>query len=81
MWVDNNSSLLLSNIDILVTVNLSYVYIYIYIYISYKLILHIVTGTVMAVNVWWLDLHLPMQSVHITIDVVGSTPGEMHNIM
>ena len=38
------------------------------IYISYKLILHIVTGTVMAVKVCWLDLHLHMQSVPITID-------------
>ena len=51
------------------------------VYISYTLILHIVTGTVMAVNVWWLDLHLPMQSVPITIDVVGSTPGEVHTIV
>ena len=48
------------NNNILGTVNLSYIYIYIY--ISYKLILHIVTGTVMAVNVCWLDLHPSMMS-------------------
>ena len=38
---------------------------------------------VMAVIVWLLDLQLPMQSVPITTDVVGSTPaqGEVYNIM
>jgi hypothetical protein len=36
------------------------------VYISYTLILHIVTGTVMAVNVCWLDLCLPMQSVPVS---------------
>jgi hypothetical protein len=37
----------------------------------------------MAVIVWWLDLQLPMQSVPINTDVVGSTPakGEVYNIM
>jgi len=43
--------------------------------------LHIVTGIVMVVIVWWLDLHLPMQSVPIISDVVVSTPGEVYNIM
>jgi hypothetical protein len=39
-------------------------------------------GVVMAVIVWWLDLHLPMQSVPITTDVVSSNPdqGEVYNI-
>ena len=38
---------------------------------------------VVTVIVWWLDLQLPMQSVPITIGVVGSTPahGEAYNIM
>jgi len=37
----------------------------------------------MAVIVWYLDLHLPMQSVSITTDVVSLTPaqGEAYNIM
>ena len=37
---------------------------------------------IVVVNVWWLDLQLPMQSVPITTDVVGSTlaQGE-YNIM
>jgi hypothetical protein len=30
----------------------------------------------MAVIVWLLDLQLPMQSVHITTDAVGSTPAQ-----
>ena len=36
-----------------------------------------------AVIIWWLDLQLPMQSVSITTDVMGSTPaqGEEYNIM
>ena len=36
-----------------------------------------------AVIIWWLDLQLPMQSVPITTDVMGSTPaqGEVYNIM
>jgi len=35
---------------------------------------------VMFVNVWWLDLQLPVQSVHITSNVVSSNPthGEVH---
>ena len=37
----------------------------------------------MAVVVRYLDLQLPMQSMPITTDVVGSTPaqGEVYNIM
>ena len=37
---------------------------------------------VVAVIVWLLDLQLPMQSVPITIVVVGSNPtqGEVYNI-
>jgi hypothetical protein len=37
----------------------------------------------MAVIVWYLDLHLPMQSLSITTDVVSPTPaqGEVYNIM
>ena len=40
-------------------------------------------GTVMTVIVWKLDLQLPMQSVPITTDVVGSNlhQGEWHNAM
>jgi hypothetical protein len=40
-------------------------------------------GPVVVVIVWQLDLQLPMQSVPITTDVVGSTraQGEVHNIM
>jgi hypothetical protein len=40
-------------------------------------------GAVVAVIVWLLDLQLPMQSVLITTDVLGSTPaqGEVYNIM
>ena len=40
-------------------------------------------GVVMAVIVWYLDLHLPMQSLSITTDVVSPTPaqGEVYNIM
>jgi hypothetical protein len=40
-------------------------------------------AAVMAVIVWLLDLQLPMQSVHITTDAVGSTPaqGVEYNIM
>ena len=35
-----------------------------------------------AVIVWWMDLQLPMQSVHITTDVVSSNldQGEVYNI-
>ena len=41
------------------------------------------TGAVVAVIVWLLDLQLPMQSVPINIDVVGShlDQGEVYNIM
>ena len=37
----------------------------------------------MALIVWMLDLQLPMQSVPIITDVVGSTPaqGEVYNII
>jgi hypothetical protein len=42
-------------------------------------------GAFMAVIVWKLDLqlHVPLQSVHITIDVVSSNPNqsEVYNIM
>ena len=40
-------------------------------------------GAVVAMIIWQLDLQLAMQSVHITTDVVGSTPaqGEVYNIM
>jgi hypothetical protein len=65
------------NNNILGTVNLSYIYI-LYVDFTYC---NRDSHTVMAVNVWWLDLHLPMQSVPIAIDVVGSTPGEVHTIM
>ena len=42
-----------------------------------------VSGAVMAVIVWSLDSQLPMESMSITTDVVGSTParGEEYNIM
>ena len=38
---------------------------------------------VVAVIVWYFDLQLPMQSVHITTDVVSSNldQGEVNNIM
>ena len=41
------------------------------------------TYIVMAVIVWYLDLQLPMQSVPITTDVVGSAlaQSEVYNIM
>jgi len=32
-----------------------------------------------AMIVWWLDLELPMQSVPITNDVVGSTPTTLYD--
>jgi hypothetical protein len=37
----------------------------------------------MVMVVWYLDLQLPIQSVPITTDVVGSTPtqGKVYNIM
>ena len=40
-------------------------------------------GTIVPMIVWYLDLQLPMQSVLISTDVVGSTPtqGEVYNIM
>jgi hypothetical protein len=40
-------------------------------------------GAVVAVIVWYLDLQLPMQSVHITTDIVSSNldQGEVYNIM
>jgi hypothetical protein len=43
----------------------------------------IIPEAIVAVIVWYLDLQLPMQSVPITSDVVGSTPtqGEVYNIM
>ena len=43
----------------------------------------VVIGAIMAVIVWWLDLQLPMESVHITIEVVSSNldQGEVYNIM
>jgi hypothetical protein len=42
-----------------------------------------VNRAVVAVIVRQLDLHLPMQSVPISTDVVGLTPaqGEVYNIM
>ena len=41
------------------------------------------SGAVMAVIVWSLDLQLPMQSMSITTDVVSSNldQGEVYNIM
>jgi hypothetical protein len=41
------------------------------------------SGAVVAMIVQWLDLQLPMQSVHITTDVVSSNlnQGEVYNIM
>jgi hypothetical protein len=40
-------------------------------------------GTVVAVIAWLLDLQLPVQSVHITTNVVSSNPDhdEVYNIM
>jgi len=40
-------------------------------------------GVILAVIVCWLDLQLPMQSVHITTDVVSSNldQGEVYYIM
>jgi hypothetical protein len=38
------------------------------------LITHVVSGTVVVVIAWWLDLQLPVQSVPITTNVVGSNP-------
>jgi len=37
---------------------------------------------VLIVIVWWLDLHLPIQSVPIATDVVSSNPahGEVYSI-
>ena len=39
-------------------------------------------GGVVVVIVWWLDLHLPRQSVPITTKVVGSSPtlGEVYSV-
>ena len=43
----------------------------------------IAEGAVVAVIAWLLNVQLPMQSVPITTDVVGSNldQGEVHNIM
>ena len=40
-------------------------------------------GAVMAMNVWYLDLQLPMQSVPITTDAVSLNldQGKVYNIM
>jgi len=40
-------------------------------------------GAVVVVIVWYLDLQLSMQSVHITTDIVSSNldQGEVYNIM
>ena len=36
----------------------------------------------MAVIVWWLDIQLPMRSVHITTDVSSNLyQGEVYNII
>jgi hypothetical protein len=55
--------------------------------VLYQLLLKIdsfhLSGAIVAVIVWYLNLHLPMQSVPITTDVVGSNLdyGEVYNIM
>ena len=36
-----------------------------------------VTGAVVVMIVWWLDLQLPMQSVPITTNVMSSNPPEV----
>ena len=43
---------------------------------------HILTGAVVVVIAWYLDLQLPVQSVHITTNVVSSNPadGEVYSI-
>ena len=40
-------------------------------------------GAIVVVIVWQLDLQLPVQSVHVTTNVVSSNPanGEVYNIM
>jgi hypothetical protein len=42
-----------------------------------------ITGAVLVVTVWELDVQLPMQSMPITTDVVSSNldQGEVYNIM
>ena len=46
------------------------------------LITPVVSGTVVVVIAWWLDLQLPVQSVPITTKVVSSNPvhGEVYSI-
>jgi len=48
-----------------------------------RVLINIIIGPVVIVIVCKLDLQLPMQSMPITTDVVGSTPaqGEVYNIM
>ena len=52
-------------------------------YLKLSFLIILLMSYFVAVIVWWLDLQLPMQSVLITTDVVGSTPaqGEVYNIM
>ena len=47
-----------------------------------SLSLYLVTGGVVVVIIWKLDFQLPMQSVHITTNVVSLNPthGEMYLI-
>ena len=47
-----------------------------------SLSLYLVTGGVVVVIIWKLDFQLPMQSVHITTNVVSSNPahGEVTSI-
>ena len=42
-----------------------------------------IRGAVVSVMAWYLDLHLPMQSVQIATNDVSSNPayGEVYNIM
>jgi site-specific recombinase len=54
---------------------------------NYNICIHRISlmnlGAVVAVIVWNLNLQMPMESVPITTNIVGSTPaqGKMHNIM
>ena len=54
-------------LDSYISINISY---------FYDMHLLILSGAVVVVIVWWLDLQLPMQSVPITTNVVTSNPAD-----
>ena len=43
-------------------------------HLYFKVKLSTIIGAVVVIIVWWLDLHLPMQSVPITTNIVSSNP-------